>query len=180
MAKTPISTSDGAAAPTPPGPAALRIRPPGGAGEKARVSDSSPRANPRPLTAKQQKFVAAYTGNGTEAARLAGYSGDDNALAVAASNLLKDPKIRSAIEARPDRQAQAKKDAAEAKALIATRAERQEFWSRLMNDVAEDPHVRLKASELLGKSEADFTEKQRHEGANGEPLRISIDISEGA
>lgn len=42
---------------------------------------------------------------------------------------------------------------------IANRQQRQEFWSSVMNDAEVDLSVRLRASELLGKSEADFTEK---------------------
>jgi hypothetical protein len=41
---------------------------------------------------------------------------------------------------------------------IANRTQRQAFWSRTMNDPATKMADRLRASELLGKSEADFTE----------------------
>ncbi len=57
---------------------------------------------PRTLTKKQQRFVEYYVGeangNGTKAARLAGYSGDEVATAVAASRLKRDPKIKEAID----------------------------------------------------------------------------------
>ena len=43
--------------------------------------------------------------------------------------------------------------------LIASRQRRQEFWSGVMEDDAKEMKDRLRASELLGKSEADFTEK---------------------
>lgn len=56
------------------------------------------------LTGLQWAFVVAYTGearfNGTDAARIAGYKGNDNVLAVTASNNLRIPKIRAAIDAR--------------------------------------------------------------------------------
>jgi len=39
--------------------------------------------------------------------------------------------------------------------IIKTRAERQQFWSNMM-DNAQDDTAKLRASELLGKSEADF------------------------
>lgn len=55
---------------------------------------------PRKLTLKQQKFRDLYDGNGTEAARRAGYTGSDNALAQRAVELLRNSKITDAIEAR--------------------------------------------------------------------------------
>ena len=48
---------------------------------------------------------------------------------------------------------------------IADRAERQRFWTTLMRDNTEDPRVRLKASELLGKAGADFVLRHEHTGA---------------
>jgi len=52
------------------------------------------------LTAKQLRFVAAYleTGNGTLAAKIAGYKGDDNQVGVQASVNLRNPKIQQLIE----------------------------------------------------------------------------------
>jgi phage terminase small subunit len=56
------------------------------------------------LTAKQDRFVDFFLQkwNGTEAARLAGYSGGENALAAAASRLLRNVKVRNAIERRAE------------------------------------------------------------------------------
>jgi hypothetical protein len=54
------------------------------------------------LTGKQQAFVAYYCGearwNATQAARLAGYSGDDASLNVTGSRLLSTIKVREAID----------------------------------------------------------------------------------
>jgi len=52
------------------------------------------------LTRRQLKFVAEYAhlGNGTEAARRAGYTGSDNVLGVQAHHNLRHPKIASAIK----------------------------------------------------------------------------------
>lgn len=108
------------------------------------------------LTAKQQAFVDAYAGNGTQAARAAGYTGSDATLAVTASDLLRNPNVASAIQ---------KRQAPKKKGLIASREERQAFWTRVMRSKSFEPRDRLKAAELLGKSEADFTEKVKHEGA---------------
>lgn len=56
------------------------------------------------LTGKQQAFVNAYLGkakfNATQAARLAGYSGNDNVLAQMGHKLVRNGKISLAIEAR--------------------------------------------------------------------------------
>ncbi len=41
---------------------------------------------------------------------------------------------------------------------VATRQKRQEFWTKTMKDDKSNMSDRLRASELLGKSEADFTE----------------------
>lgn len=55
------------------------------------------------LTFLQSKFIDYYLangGNGTQAARAAGYKGNDNVLAVTAHNNLRNPKIRAALDAR--------------------------------------------------------------------------------
>ncbi len=54
------------------------------------------------LTHKQGMFIRYYTGeahgNGTEAARLAGYGGDSDTLKVTASRLLKHPVVSEGIK----------------------------------------------------------------------------------
>jgi len=52
------------------------------------------------LTLKQYSFCKYYlqTGNGTRAAELAGYSGNDNGLAVTASRNLRTPAIKEVID----------------------------------------------------------------------------------
>ena len=54
------------------------------------------------LTEKERAFVAAYVGeakgNATQAARLAGYTGSENAVAVMGSTLLRKAKIAQALE----------------------------------------------------------------------------------
>lgn len=107
------------------------------------------------LTQKQLRFIEAYNGNGTEAARLAGYSGDENALGVIAHTLLRNTKIKAEIDKREQKTL---------KKLIATREERQKFWTEVMKAQHQDMKDRLRASELLGKSEADFVEKVEHSG----------------
>lgn len=107
------------------------------------------------LNVREQKFVHAYDGTGTKAAAAAGYKGDKHALAVQASRLLRKLIIRLAI---------AKRTEGEMERFILSREERQEMWSRLALDEGLEASDRLKALELLGKSQADFTEKLEVKG----------------
>jgi phage terminase small subunit len=98
------------------------------------------------LTAKQERFVAAYDGNATKAAIEAGYSpkwADRQAHLL----LEKNREVQLAIKAR---------EAERRQGLIATREKRQAFWSEVMMDENETMATRLRASELLAKSEGDF------------------------
>jgi len=49
-----------------------------------------------------------------------------------------------------------------------TKEERQKFWSEVMENAPSDKD-RLRASELLGKSEGDFSETTKHEFENIAP-----------
>lgn len=113
------------------------------------------------LTARQQRFVDAYDGNATAAALAAGYS-KKTAAFIGAENL-KKPKIAAAIRTREQKRASP---------LIATREERQSFWTATMRDKSAEMRDRLKASELLGKSEADFIDKLQASGPDGGPLLV--------
>ena len=102
------------------------------------------------MNQKQELFVHEYLldGNATRAAQAAGYS-KRTAYSIGQENL-KKPEIRQAIDAAmTERKNQ----------LIATREQRQQFWTAVMNDGEQDMKHRLRASELLGKSFGDFTEK---------------------
>ena len=118
----------------------------------------------RKLTARQRKFIALYDGNGTDTARKAGYKGSDDVLGKTAFDLLRNPKIVAAIQKREQIELQPK---------IANRQQRQEFWTRIMNNNKAELHSRLKASELLGKSEADFTDKMEVSGHESLADRIA-------
>ena len=101
------------------------------------------------LTVKQQRFVECYNGNATEAAIQAGYS--PKWAHKFASNLMgKNRQIADAIKEREEKRVNS---------LIATREERQSFWTAIMRDEETELKDRLRASELLAKSEADFMEK---------------------
>lgn len=69
--------------------------------------------------------------------------------------MLRIAEVRAAIDAR---------EIPDSVRRIATRAERQAFWTEMMLDPLLKPADRLKAAELLGKSEADFIEKVQTEG----------------
>lgn len=120
------------------------------------------------LTAKQKKFVEAYCGNATDAARQAGYKQPE---AIGFENLRK-PQIKAAIETR---------DAGSKKKRIASREDRQNFWSQTMDDPELDLKDRLRASELLGKSNADFIErresKHSYMGKDGKPLDLKARVT---
>lgn len=108
------------------------------------------------LLPRQQRFVELYNGNGVEAAKRAGYKGDSATLASTAYRLLRIDEVKAAIAAR--------EEGSSLLPLIMSREERQELWTRLAADPEVEPNVRLKASELLGKSQADFTEKLEVKG----------------
>ena len=118
------------------------------------------------LTGKQQRFVDYYDGNASQAADKAGYS---NPRQAGSENMAK-PDIKKAIQAR---------ETIARHKHIWTRKERQRFWTRVASGKETQPAVvgqnddgndiiidipakmaeRLKASELLARSEADFTDK---------------------
>jgi phage terminase small subunit len=124
------------------------------------------------LTEKQRRFVEAYMGqakgNATEAARLAGYSGNENALSQRGFELVRNSKVSQAIEERR-----------QACPLVMSREQLQEFWSRVAlgqeldgDDVAA-MRDRLKASELLARTQGAFVEKVEHSGPDGGPITVA-------
>ena len=100
------------------------------------------------LTVKQQRFVEAYSGNATQAMIAAGYS--ERSAASNVDKILKNTEIQAAIQNREKERNSA---------AIATREERQSFWTAILRDPEAELRDRLRASELLGKSEGDFLEK---------------------
>ena len=100
------------------------------------------------LNAKRQAFVDAYAGNATAAALAAGYS--PKTAYSQGQRLLKSVEVQDAIKAR---------EAQRLAPTIASRQERQEFWTSVLRSEDEAMKDRLKAAELLGKSEGDFLER---------------------
>lgn len=77
------------------------------AGKTAKAKRLKPRGKPKPrkLTAKQQAYCSWYVSavvnmNGTEAARRAGYKGNDNTLATVAAENMRKPAICDEINKR--------------------------------------------------------------------------------
>lgn len=132
-----------------------------------------------PLRPKQKVFVEAYDGNATKAAKVAGY----RCPAEMGYENLNKPHIKKAIEER-EKDAQKKR--------IMTREERQIFWSdvvrgnvkekilipKIGKEIKFEPDLKtkLKASELLGRSQVDFTEKRINEKADKVTVTISHTI----
>ena len=121
------------------------------------------------LTPKQRRFCEAYASNGGNAYRAAeeaGYKQPHPSGALAIQNAT----VLAALE---------KLRSTETKRYIATREERQEFWTRVMMGLEQDAdgspvkmRDRLKAAELLGRSGADFLERIQHSGDSDNPLKI--------
>ena len=97
-------------------------------------------------TTKQQRFIDCYGGDIKEAAEKAGLSYDYARRLVTKSHIIEAIRNREQTESRP-------KD-------IADRQERQAFWTEIERDKSQSTGDRLRASELLGKSEIDFVEKR--------------------
>ena len=110
--------------------------------------------NDKPLNYRQSLFAEYYTsdpdtkGNATQSAIKAGYK-ETTAYSMG-QRLLKKVEVRRVID---DRTQEIRAES------VATRKKRQEFWSREMDNPENKLTDRLRASELLGKSEADFTDK---------------------
>ena len=123
------------------------------------------------LSPKHRLFVEAFAGDPIEAALIANLATTPQGLKSVSAKLMSEPLIQEAL-------LQGSKYMDNTKKVIATREERQALWTQIMTN--EDPHhkqefdsngvpitntpniplpIRLKASELLGKSEADFVEK---------------------
>ena len=100
------------------------------------------------LSPMQKKFVECYDGNGYASAVKAGYS-EKNAR-MQACRLLTKEHVVNAIKKRNEKATVLR---------ILSREERQNFWTRIvLGEEDADMKERLKASELLGRSQADFTD----------------------
>lgn len=132
------------------------------------------------LNEKQRRFVEAYMGpargNGTEAARLAGYS--EGSAGRTAARLLDGStelgrRVRAAIDGR------IAKDPA-----VMDREQLQRFWTRVARgdeteagESGEQPARmadRLKASEMLARSQGVFLQRVEHSGEVETGLQVQL------
>ena len=129
------------------------------------------------LSPKQKLFCELYAGNGGNGRRAATEAGYKNPDVISAQNLKKLNIIDYLSSLTEDARS----------ARIATAAERQQFWTSVLR--AEEPSGkdqegndsfdmkdRLKASELLGRSQGQFVDKKEHTGANGKPLDFNVNV----
>lgn len=124
------------------------------------------------ITEQEKVFAESYAacGNATEAARQAGYKTAN----ATGHQLLTRPRIQEYLAPLMVRAAE--KREAERAERIATAAERQAWWTRVMMGLegGADFKDRLKASELLGKCQGDFVERREITGKDGAPLQVDI------
>jgi phage terminase small subunit len=116
--------------------------------------------------------------NGQDAARAAGWKGAASSLKVKASNALRHPEVQARL---------AELREATSSDAVATVKEMKEFWTSVMrgevnsaSPVTGIPIVptiadRLKAAELLGKTEALFVDRKKHEGGLTVTIRRGSD-----
>lgn len=112
------------------------------------------------MTDKQLRFIDCYDGDIKKAAKKAKISYGYARRLVTKDNILAAIRKRIDTEIRPLR--------------IASRVQRQQFWSVVMNDEDQQMSNRLRASELLGKSEMDFPNKTEVSGVDGGPVQIQV------
>ena len=101
------------------------------------------------LTRKQQSFVNVYAGHIRESAKEAGISYAYGRELILKAHIVAAIRLREKKEVRPD--------------MILNRLERQAFWSTVVRDQYQDMRDRLRASELLARSEADFLPREDEE-----------------
>ncbi len=113
-------------------------------------------------TEKQQMFIAAWDGNIKTTAEKVGLSYDY------CRQLVTKPHIKEALQDRAEKWEDE---------LIADRQARQRFWTEIMRDATKPMQDRLRASELLGKSEGDFIYRQQYETGNNlaELVQAAVD-----
>jgi phage terminase small subunit len=126
----------------------------------------------KPLSERERRFVENYmgaaAGNATKAAILAGYS--KKSAARIGYRLSRKVQIRQAIDER------VKNDR-----LVWTREQRQAFWTKVASGAGSyagtSMRDRLRASEILGRSQADFTDNINNPGADALAAAIKADLA---
>lgn len=110
------------------------------------------------MTVKQKMFADEYikTGNATQSYISAGYKARGNGAEVNACKLLRNTKVRDYIR---------KRNKELDKSTIADMQEVKEFWTNMLRNRAADPKDRLKASELIAKTNGAFLDRVEHSGS---------------
>lgn len=126
------------------------------------------------LTPKQKAFVSAYvaTGNATEAARRAGYSGNDKTLQVMGAKNISNAMVKQAIEARQKKRSERLELAEDYELSIAT-----DLIDKLKDDLYDDEgrlnrglaDTLLKATDLAAKLRGKYVFKQE--------IKVAGDVS---
>jgi phage terminase small subunit len=124
----------------------------------------------KPLTERELRFVDAFmgdaAGNGTEAARLAGYKGTQpRVLGVQAARLLKKASIQAEI---------AKRRAALEADGVTTALQRRQILTSIENDSTAHPLARIKAIDVHNKMDGVYVEKHEVGGKDGGPLIVKF------
>jgi phage terminase small subunit len=116
-----------------------------------------------------EHIVAGKTGK--DAYQLAGYAGRGSTAEVEASKLLRNPKVQSLIETAR---------IASSSSRVATAEQIKSFWTEVMNGTIKENGLppklsdRIKAGELLAKTQAMFVDRTKQEG------KLDITIRRGA
>lgn len=123
------------------------------------------------LTAKEARFIDEYLidGNGTRAAKAAGYS--ERTAYKAAQEALQRPRVKAAL--RQALAAQQKRTLITADAVL-KRIDR----VALKAEAAGDFNAATRANQLLGQHYKLFTEKHEHGGIGGGPVLFQLTESE--
>jgi len=138
-------------------------------------------------TPKQQRVISCFDGDYISTAKNAGVT---HTYVRRLCTNVKYKHIQEAIRHRNS------KKSTKLGKIIASREERQAFWTKVLTGAITEPVVtgidsegnkivinippkmadRLKASELLGRSEADFTDNQRISDPDGKALSWKVEI----
>lgn len=137
---------------------------------------AKPKREKRELTERERRFVEAFaaSGNQTHSARVAGYTGSDDALAQWGHRLVRNPKVASAI---------AELSRKRTRANIATREERLELLSEIARGEKLAPIGVANGKPVLGPPSHDARRKAAMDIArmNGELLeRAPVEVNVNA
>ncbi|MBF0260067.1 MAG: terminase small subunit [Desulfamplus sp.] len=129
---------------------------------KSMIPKTGNKSSSKALSKRQLKFIDLYDGNAEQTAIKAGYS--VKYAKRAGIRNLKNDTLRHLLE---------EKRQAEIKPEVMNRIQRQVFWSDIIRDESLSIRDRLRASELLGRSEGDFLERMDLSGETTTKIKIT-------